>query len=346
MLRLIAHARNLAVGSALAIASLGIVIPIPAVAAAEPAQGHWDITVGGGDFQATQLTRFYPNNITVHPGDVVGFNWMGFHTVTFNPPEHFTVFDSFAGPPGSSTLSTRTTFVNAVPAFSQTGPPPSFELAIGSKLPDGSYPFHCSLHQFMKGVINVTRGALPATNAQNQTLGNRQAAEDFAQLTRLDNKTTSEASGNSGKAVAGVSTKGGDLTKFYPSAITVRAGAQLTFADRDLQDPHTVTFGPVEGNPQDPLHGVFPSGPGNPKAFNGTSALNSGFLFHKSQAEYWNLKFSPAAALAPRTEWSVTFTTPGTYNFYCELHGFLFPDGSVGGMSGSITVLPAEGGGG
>src|ERR1700736_6947873 len=136
MLRLIAHARSVAVGSPLAIASLGIVIPIPAVAAAEPAQGHWDITVGGGDFQATQLTRFYPNNITVHPGDVVGFNCIGFHTVTFNPPEHFTVFDSFAGLPGSSTLSTRTTFVNAVPAFSQTGPPPSFELAIGSKLPD------------------------------------------------------------------------------------------------------------------------------------------------------------------------------------------------------------------
>ena len=81
MLRLIAHARKLAVGSALAIASLGIVFPIPAGAAAPP--GHWDITVGGGDFQATQLTRFYPSNITVHPGDGVSFNWMGFHTVTF-----------------------------------------------------------------------------------------------------------------------------------------------------------------------------------------------------------------------------------------------------------------------
>jgi plastocyanin len=341
MLRLIAHARNLAVGSALAIASLGIVIPVPAAAAAP---GHWDITVGGGDFQATQLTRFYPNNITVHPGDTVSFDWRGFHTVTFNPPAHFTVFDSFAGPPGASTLGSRTTFINAVPSFNSF-PPPSFDLAIGSNLPDGSYPFHCSLHQFMQGVINVTGGSLPATNAQNQTLGNSQAAADLARLTSLDNRTTRDSADKSGEALAGISTKAGDVTKFYPSAISVRAGDQLTFTDPDLQDPHTVTFGPVAGSPQDPLTGVFPSGPGNPKAFNGTSALNSGFLFDESQHDYWNLKFSPAAALPSRTEWSVTFTTPGTYNFYCDLHGFLNPDGSVGGMSGSITVLPAESGG-
>lgn len=340
MLRLVAHARRLAVGSALAIASLGIVIPIPAAAAAAP--GHWDITVGGGDFfQLSSLNRFYPSNITVHPGDAVSFNWMGFHTVTFNPPPHFTVLDAFAAS-GSSTLDSHTTFVNAVPAFGPTFPPPSFVLTIAGNLPNGSYPFHCSLHQFMKGVINVTRGALPATNADNQTLGNAQAAADLARLISLDAKTTRESAHESGEAVAGVSNKDGDFVKFYPSAITVRAGDELTFTDRDLQDPHTVTFGPVPDNPNPLLTGVFPSGPGNPNAFNGTSALNSGYLFHKSQSDYWNLKDSAAAAALPRTEWSVTFTTPGKYNFYCDIHGQLLPDGSVVGMSGTITVLPAE----
>jgi plastocyanin len=339
MLRLIAHARKLAVGSALAIASLGIMLPVPAAAAATP--GHWDVTVGGGGFSPTQLARFYPNEITVHPGDVVSFAWGGFHTVTFNPPAGATVFDVFNGPNGVSTLDSRTTYILAEPDFTTFAP---FDLTIASSLPVGSYPFHCSLHQFMKGVINVTRGALPATNAENQTLGKAQAAADTAQLTSLDNSTTREAAHNSGEAVAGVSTKNGDLLKFYPSAITVRAGDELTFTDRDLQDPHTVTFGPVPPDPTNPnLTGVFPSG-ANPEAFNGTSALNSGYLFHKSQSDYWNLKGSPAAAATPRTEWSVTFTTPGTYNFYCDLHGFLNPDGSVGGMSGSITVLPAESG--
>jgi plastocyanin len=341
MLRLIAHARKLAVASALAIASLGIVIPIPASAAAAP--GHWDITVGGGDFrQLSSLNRFYPNNITVHPGDEVSFNWMGFHTVTFNPPPHSTVFDAFGGPPGSSTLDSPTTFVNAVPAFNPNGPPPSFVLTIAGNLPDGKYAFQCLLHQFMKGAIEVTRGELPATNADNQTLGNAQAAADLARLISLDARTTREAADESGEATVGVSNKAGDFVKFYPSAITVRAGDELTFTTRDLQDPHTVTFGPVPGNPQDPTTGVFPSGPGNPNAFDGTSALNSGFLFHESQYDYWNLKDSPVAAALPRTEWSVTFTTPGTYNFYCDLHGQLLPDGSVVGMSGTITVLPAE----
>jgi len=344
MLRLVAHARKLAVGSALAIASLGMAIPTPAAAAADT--GHWDITVGGGDFQATQLTRFYPNSVTVQPGDTVNFNWAGFHTVTMNQPANFTVFDSFAGPSGSSSLDSRTTFVNSTPQFGPGGPPPPFKLTIAGSLPDGSYAFHCALHQFMKGVINVTRGALPSTNADNQTLGNAQAAADLARLTSLDNSTARDAAGKSGEAVAGVGTKAGDLTTFYPSAITVRAGQPLHFTDIDLQDPHTVTFGPVLGNPQNPTTGVFPSGPGNPNAFNGTSALNSGYLFDESQSDYWNLKASPVAAAGPRNEWSVTFTTPGTYNFYCDLHGFYDPTtGQVFGMSGSVTVLPAGSGG-
>src|ERR1700674_3872448 len=306
MLRLVAHARKLAVGSALAIASLGIVIPIPA-AAAPAGASTWDVTVGGGDFfQGSQLTRFYPNNITVRPGDTVSFAWAGFHTVTFNEPAGFTVFDVFKGPNGATTLDSRSTYILAQPGFGGPGSPPpaNFDLAIAGSLPDGSYNFHCSLHQFMKGVINVTRGALPSTNADNQTLGNAQAAADLARLTSLDNSTARDAAGKSGEAVAGVGTKAGDLTTFYPSAITVRAGQPLHFTDIDLQDPHTVTFGPVLGNPQNPTTGVFPSGPGNPNAFNGTSALNSGYLFDESQSDYWNLKGSPAAALGPRTEWS------------------------------------------
>src|ERR1700730_8820762 len=225
MLRLVAHARKLAVSSALAIAALGIVIPIPAAAAAAPTPLHWDIAVGGGDFFTLGLNRFYPSSITVHPGDVVSFNWGGFHTVTFNPPANFTIFDSF-GAVGSSSLDSHTTFINATPAFSQTGPPPSFDLAIASTLPAGKYRFHCSLHQFMSGEVNVTQGALPSTNAAHVALGNTQLADDTAQATILDNSTTRDAAGKSGEAVAGVGNRVAEYVKVYPSAITVRAGPQ------------------------------------------------------------------------------------------------------------------------
>ena len=118
---------------------------------------------------------------------------------------------------------------------------------------------------------------------------------------------------------------------------------KLTFVQRDLHEPHTVTFGPPPGDPNNPLSGVFPSGTGNPNAFDGTSALNSGFLFHKSQYDYWRLGLTPIAAAVPRTEFSLTFTTPGSYNFYCLLHGGIDPaTGAVFGMSGTVTVLPRE----
>lgn len=33
-----------------------------------------------------------------------------------------------------------------------------------------------------------------------------------------------------------------------------------------------------------------------------------------------------------------TFTNAGTFNYYCEVHGFDNGDGTAGGMSGTITV--------
>ena len=36
-----------------------------------------------------------------------------------------------------------------------------------------------------------------------------------------------------------------------------------------------------------------------------------------------------------------TFTHLGTFNYYCSIHGFDAGDGTVGGMSAAITVIPA-----
>lgn len=335
------RARTFGIAFTLAVTSLGLFAAAPASAAAGPTT--WDITVGGGDFtQATSLNRFYPNDITVHPGDSVSFAWRGFHTVTFNPPPNFWLFEAF-GVVGSTILDSHTTFVNAPPF---TGGE-FFDLTIGSGLPNGAYAFHCSLHQFMKGVIKVTRGNLPKTNAEYTALGHTQMLADAARAVKLDSRLTRDAAHQNGEALAGAGDKVAEFIKYYPTfptTITTHVGDELTFSDRDLHDPHTVTFGPVEGDQSDPATGVFPSGPGDPNAFDGTSPLNSGLLFHQSQYDYWNLAVSPLAAAVPRTEFSVTFTTPGVYNFYCDIHGSRdSKTGKVSGMSGTITVLPAEG---
>ena len=45
---------------------------------------------------------------------------------------------------------------------------------------------------------------------------------------------------------------------------------------------------------------------------------------------------------ARRSEYAITFTTPGTYGFYCTIHGGILPDGTVVGMSGHVTVVAPE----
>src|SRR6267378_2409432 len=150
----LARVRVVGVASALAIVSLGFVGAAPAAAA-----GPWNITVGSFTGFYTSLNHFYPDDITVHAGDTVRFNWMGFHTVTFNPPSNLSLLDfAFFGTPSASSLDTPTTFVNATPAFSSDPnvAPAPFDLPIGSNLPAGNYRFQCQLHQFMKGVIHVT----------------------------------------------------------------------------------------------------------------------------------------------------------------------------------------------
>jgi plastocyanin len=345
MLPLIARARTLGVSMALATAGLGAVATIPAYAEATT----WDIQVGAGNEVDTGLNRFYPSDITIHRGDTVSFAWRGGHTVTFNPRPTQSLLDYF-GPLGFSPgpLDSANKFVSGVPMGAPGTESPPFNVVVD--VPAGKYHFQCMLHQFMHGSITVKNGTLPRTNGQNKTLAHNQITADTNRASALDARLTRGASHSDGEAIAGAGDKVVEFAKFYPTAITVHVGDELTFTDRDLHEPHTVSFGPIAGDPQlDPTFGVFPSGPGNPKAFDGTSALNSGFLLYQSMYDYWKLQYSPVSAVVPRHEFSVTFTPTAagkTINFYCALHGRLLPDGSVVGMSGHITVLAAENGGG
>ena len=343
MTRLAIRLRMYGIGAALAIASLGVVPPVTASAAG----ATWHVQVGGGNFrQLTSQNRFYPRDITVHPGDTVEFAFAGFHTVTFNPPPAPVL--AFFAPNGVTALDTPTTFITSAPnpGGGPGGPPPTpFDVTIGTNLPAGTYHYWCMLHQFMHGVIRVvpTGSPLPKTDAEYQTMAHRQIVADAARATALDARFTRQSAEEEDGAVVGAGDRVVQLLKFYPSSITIRVGEKLTFRSRDLHDPHTVTFGP-EPNPRSPIGAIFPSGPGNPKAYDGVAALNSGFLFSDSQADYWHLNLAPQlSTLKQTTTFSVTFTKTGTFNFYCALHGARDDaTGAVFGMSGSITVLPAE----
>ena len=340
MWRLHARARTFGIASALAIASLGIVAPVPA--AAGGGATTWHVTVGP-ERGFTGLLDYYPSDITVHPGDTVEFAWAGGHTVTFNPPANLSVFDyAIFGVTTPNTLDTPTSFVNGSAGFG--GPTPPFDVTIGNNLPEGTYRFKCMLHLNMEGRIRVTNGRLPSTDAQNQALAKTQIAADTARAAKLDRRLSRD-SGKDESVLVGARENVVELVKFYPSSITVNSGDPVIFRDRDRGDPHTVTFGP-DSRPFFPDQ-LLPYG--NPGNVSPGDTLSSGFLYSKSQFDYWNLGIAGAEGFAvqpPTTKYAVTFnnpgTTPVTFNFYCELHGAIDPaTGAVFGMSGSVTVLPA-----
>jgi len=83
---------------------------------------------------------------------------------------------------------------------------------------------------------------------------------------------------------------------FYPTAITINAGDTITWVD-PTTEPHTVSIPPVGQMP--------PPGPPQPPAggstFDGSAYVSSGFM--QTGAAY-----------------SLKFTKPGTYKYYCLIH--------------------------
>jgi plastocyanin len=344
MVRLSTRARALGISSVLAIASLGILAPVPA-AAESGGPLTWHITVGP-EQGFTGLLRFYPSDITVHPGDTVKYRWAGFHTVTFNPPSSKSVLDyAFLGVATGTTLDSPGTFVSGSPNFGRSGPPPPFDLTIGTNLPTGTYRFKCMLHIGMQGAIHVTNGELPSSDTHNQTLAQGQIAADASRAAKLDSRLSGRSAEEEGIQV-GASQNVVELTKFYPSSITIHSGDAVTFRDPDRGDPHTVTFGV---DPRSPFGQLVPYGsPGNVSP---GDTLSSGFLYSRQQFDYWNLRIAQGEGFQvqpPTTEYTTRFNNPGTkpatFAFYCELHGGIDPaTGAVLGMSGYVTVLPARG---
>jgi plastocyanin len=339
MTRLSARARAFGISSVLAIASLGLLAPVPAAAGGS---ATWNVTVGP-EQGFTGLLKFYPSDVTVHPGDTIAYNWAGFHTVTFNPPADKSVLDyaflGFSSP--TSTLDTPTTFVSGSPAFGP-GPPPPFVVTIGQNLPTGTYHFKCMLHIGMSGTIHVTNGPLPSTDAQNQARAQAQIAADTARATTLDSRLSGRSGEDDGIQV-GARENVVELTKFYPSSITVRSGDAVTFTDRDKGDPHTVTFG-VDNRPFFPNQ-LLPYG--NPGNVSPGDTLSSGYLYSRQQFDYWNLGVAGPLVQPPTVRFTTRFNNPTnkpvTFAFYCELHGGIDPaTGAVFGMSGYVTVLPSE----
>jgi plastocyanin len=308
---------------------------------------------------AADATQFFRETTTIHVGDSVRWKMFGFHTIYFPKkgaknvplfiPDPSRQYAGEVDPAGQPFWFNGQTQVVGNPAavFPSGGKIEDGSKANNSGAPQddpskfhyklkfpkvGTYTYYCTIHPLMKARIKVLpkRAHIPSAAADKAAV-RKQLARAIAELKR--NLKRKDAAGN--VVEAGRDSRRTSLLGFYPAKKTVPVGTTVTFRmSTTTNEVHTVTFGsdvvlakggfaekleqgvlaPLPGTGQNgpPVLGLpgavlFPSDP-TPLAFNGTQHggfVSTGLL-------------GPDKPLPPAS--SVTFTSPGTYNFICLIH--------------------------
>ena len=245
------------------------------------------------------------------------------------------------------------------------GPPAPFVVTVTA--PPGTYSFHCRIHPWMAGSLNVVAaGAAGVTTAASaDAAAATQAADDVAagMVAETAASTAGKVKHANGTTTwtlrVGTSDPAGHVAvlEMLPSKITIKKGDSVVWRPIDRNEPHTVTF-PKEGARSVPLC----EGPGgtdtpatptvNPPtgpfdfACNGHPADETEFAGGNGVTKITSPStVSDSGIIAYRTEaagydvpasaflssWSVWFTgaKAGTYHYVCEVHE---------GMVGDIVV--------
>jgi plastocyanin len=289
----------------------------PAVAAARPASAQqWQVQAGAesGD-RAVQLLQYFPAAITVNVGDTI--TWTNptaeIHTITFLAPgqerPEFDRADPQQEQPQGSGQVDGSGYLNS--GVLETGKTWTVTAA-----QPGTYSYVCLVHRQQAGTVVVNSDDAPAGQPQDAAAIARTAADPVIaewqpriaayQPTvrpRPDGSREFVLSGGMGDGAAAV-------MRFLPTALDVRVGDTVTWDNADVETPHTVTFGPIQGPPPQPW--------GNPSGFDGNAPLSSGYF-----GKNW-----PAGET-----YSVTFAAPGQFSYICILHAPAL-------MLASINVAP------
>jgi plastocyanin len=323
---------------------------------------------------AHEVDAFYNARTVVHPGDDLRFTPVGGHTVTFNPivvpgvPNFAYADPSFPRGPTGNTL----TFANRPGGallnsggFADGGPPGaplSFTLHIGADAAGSSaesrartnrgedaskgttYKFLCMFHREMAGLITVLpAGAeLPSTDAKNQIRAQKAMAADLALGRRALGRASSNVEDSKVAAGLGVPSVQGQglgsdsILRFAPSTIQINAGQSVTWFNRDINAPHTVTFGEEQPGPPGAPPGFVPYG--GTTVTSPSAQVNSGFLISQELVDYINAGslFPPGFVITRGA--TFTFPNAGIYHYICALHDTV-------GMVGTVIVRSENGNG-
>ncbi len=279
------------------------------------AEGLLEVRAGAGE-PGFAINEFLPEHLTVHVGETVrwSFPWHEPHSVTFGIAES-------GAPPSTPSPATHSgqPFLSSDLTF---GPGKSYDIRFTTA---GTFAYNCYIHPGMVGTVTVVPAGAIADSQQSADL--RAAAEyrhDIEEIRAiavdLANKpvpTVSRPDATTAHLlkIAG-ETAHGDVQQFFPATISVRQGDTITWRSV-VHTPHTVTFGPFPAGPVGPDNPLIaePAIPG--ATYEGSGYWNSGVI-----GIDW-----PAGI-----DFSVTFSRPGNFRYYCTLH-------ESQGMVGIVTVL-------
>lgn len=335
-----------------------------ATEAAHTGPTTWTVLVGAeaaiepqeyGPAGAWQFMRFYPENITIDVGDKIIWKLNGSepHTVTFpvpgemvpqliipenNTSQRLQLNPLAVLPMGGSTYN-GTSLTGSGQLDVQPNFPKEYNLTFTKP---GDFKYFCAFHSMMNGSVTVQPAGTPYPKTQEQIdlESERIKAWDMeaALKASLKGGNISERIGSNGtihEIKLGYGNGRIALFRFVPANLTILAGDTIEWTNGDIETPHTVSFLSVGKEPDYVL--VEPQQRGPPKfILNPVVQMPAGGDVYRGK-DYFNSGaiWGTALPLPGPKNYTLTFDTPGTYEYICIFHDYM-------GMKGWITVLPTQ----
>jgi plastocyanin len=306
----------------------------------------------------TTLDAFFPATLTIKKGDRVRVISKSFHTATFLGSANPLDFLPFVPDPAGGTYADApndaagnpfyfeplTRFIYNPGVFAPSGDTVIDDKAVhnsGILAPGnvtfsfpkaGTYTMLCLFHPGMtqKIVVKGPRATVAGPGLARQRANNQiQKAFDRAEaLAATDVPANTVLAGIGGNT---------SLLAFLPNSLSVPVGTTVTFSSETLSEIHNVAFGPTDWhNGFDAATNFMPTGPGSPNQANplwiyGSDPLPASGAFSYDGTNHGNgVLATPLMDDAPGDPpqglpqtFRVTFTAPGTYGFFCQVHPFM-----------------------
>lgn len=317
---------------------VAFIIATPAfyVAPVRAAGRTWTVVAGGVSRDgAVFANAYFPRTIEIAVGDTIRWRFEEFHNVTFLSGTPYPPIEVEQG--GKSYFNPLVFYPVGGRTYDGTGlhnsgtpitvPPPKLAYSL-TFTKAGTFQYVCTIHgPAMGGTVTVKPGMPRSSPSAVLAQARRDQARVLSAGERVWSTKAGLPQGNTVLVPMVGDIKGRySLYGYTRRPLTIKRGTTVTWVMRDPFEIHTVSFQQGGRAPKPGSEVVFekqnqgpPKVTWNPqvvqrtesKTYDGMSYANSGILFTKG--------FGPPNA---PDSFSLTFTKPGRYTYFCWIHTF------------------------